>query len=291
MSRETILLVDDRQYWIDTVMDILSNAYEIIATRDSAEARRLVAERPFALAILDQRLSANLSGIELFHELRGLQPGLRAIILTGHADVEDAVVSLQAGLVDYLSKGKSGLAAELQTRVHRALATYSTEAQFLELLRSGESATVEFKSTMRWDSRQRKVSEEIEMAVLRTVAGFFNSPLGGTLLIGVSDAGNVLGLEADCVTLGRKDRDGFETFLVNVLLGAFGRDSISLIEVDFASVQQQDVCRVRVKASPGPVYLADRKGAEDLFVRTGNSTRVLTTREAVQYCAMRWPPR
>ena len=42
------------------------------------------------------------------------------------------------------------------------------------------------------------------------------------------------------------------------------------------------------KPSPRPIFVKDEDG-EHLYIRTGNSTRPLTSREAVGYCKQRWP--
>jgi len=36
-----------------------------------------------------------------------------------------------------------------------------------------------------------------------------------------------------------------------------------------------------------PIFIKDASG-EHLYTRTGNSTRLLTTREAIEYCKIRW---
>ena len=53
-----------------------------------------------------------------------------------------------------------------------------------ELLKKGESETVEFKSSLRWDYRQNKTNKELEFAVLKTITAFMNTRKG-TLMIAV----------------------------------------------------------------------------------------------------------
>ena len=50
----------------------------------------------------------------------------------------------------------------------------------------------------------------------------------------------------------------------------------------------KDVCKVEAKKSPKPVFVKDQSGAH-LYIRAGNSTRLPATREAIDYCKMRWP--
>jgi hypothetical protein len=56
------------------------------------------------------------------------------------------------------------------------------------LVARGESDLVEFKSSARWDYREQKVNKALEHVIVKTLASFLNGK-GGTLLIGVDDAG------------------------------------------------------------------------------------------------------
>jgi hypothetical protein len=88
--------------------------------------------------------------------------------------------------------------------------------------------------------------------------------------------------------LGRKpDRDGFESWLTTLLLDAYGKDTSALILITFHEVESKEVCRVIAQPSSKPVFVRDDK-AEHLYIRTGNSTRLLSTREAIESCKIRW---
>jgi hypothetical protein len=65
-----------------------------------------------------------------------------------------------------------------------------------DLIATGENDKLEFKATLRWNIHAERVGKEIEHETLKTIAAFLNSE-GGTLLIGVSDSGEILGLDAD----------------------------------------------------------------------------------------------
>jgi hypothetical protein len=51
--------------------------------------------------------------------------------------------------------------------------------------------------------------------------------------------------------------------------------------------RQLPVCRVAIQPSPRPVFIKEGR-FEHLYIRTGNSTRPLTTKEAIDYCKGRW---
>jgi len=66
-------------------------------------------------------------------------------------------------------------------------------ASVAELVARGESDRVEFKSTARINLHTGAKDERMEQVVAKTVGAFLNAE-GGTLLIGVDDAGQALGL-------------------------------------------------------------------------------------------------
>jgi predicted HTH transcriptional regulator len=155
------------------------------------------------------------------------------------------------------------------------------------MIGGGESATVEFKSSARWDLKQNTQNKAMEQVIVKTVAAFLNTD-GGTLLIGIDDSGTVLGLENDYKTLGkRQDRDGYENWLTTLLLDQFGKESSPVIRITFHDMAGQDVCRVAIAPSPKAAYVTEGV-AENLYIRTGNATRQLTTKEAIEYSKHRW---
>lgn len=162
-----------------------------------------------------------------------------------------------------------------------AVAEQSTE----ELIAAGESKTVEFKQTARYNAHTGAADKRLEQEVVKSVAGFLNAA-GGTLLVGVHDEQRVTGLEGDYALVGKKNRDGFENWLVTKLVQELGHPAVgAFVEVSFQSFEGGDVCRVDVKPSNQPVYVGE---AAELYVRIGNSTRSYNTRDAIEYIRTRW---
>jgi hypothetical protein len=169
---------------------------------------------------------------------------------------------------------------------YRALAPWPGDPEILALIAKGESSELEFKSTVRYDLRDRKRNPALEAVVLHTVASFLNAE-GGTLLIGVADNGSIVGLEPDYGTFKKPNRDGFSLFLTDLLLGALGKDLATCLRTTFHEVDGKDVCRVTVASGPRPVFLKESND-DAFYLRAGNSTRRLSTKEAVEYCKTRW---
>lgn len=282
MSKETILVVDDDKRWHSSIARVLADQYDLRFAANPTEALNLVHSVSFALAILDQRLGPT-TGIELLDRLRETQRDLPAIVLTGYPDFEDADHSIVKGVTGYLSKGNRQLATVLRNRVASVLAEHNP---IVALIRRGESDALEFKSSARWDMKLQRVNKEIEAVVVKTVAGFLNSNQGGVLLLGVGDDGVPVGLQHDYDSLGRhKDRDGLQAFLVQLLSDAYGKNVSAFLHIDFHQFGDKDVCRVSARPAAHEVYVEDDK----FFLRIGNTTQRLSTREANEYCRVRWP--
>jgi ActR/RegA family two-component response regulator len=285
-SKPKILVVDDDERWLRRISIILQTDYDLTLTTDPLEALETLKEYSYALVILDMRLPEGRSGIEVFSQMQEISPNLRAVILTGYPDTGSMRSSFKKGFLDYLEKGASNLPDELRAAVKEAIAD-SIELDVLMLIARGESDDLEFKSSSRWDVRANRINKDLERVVIKTIAAFLNSEKGGVLLIGVDDNGNIVGLQADYNTLGKKNRDGYETYLTDLLLTAFGKDLSIFLKITFHQIEEKEICCVKVKPSTKAVFVNEDKN-EHLYIRTGNSTRLLSTREAIEYCKLRW---
>ena len=160
------------------------------------------------------------------------------------------------------------------------------EKDVLALIAHGEGDTIEFKATFKWDLRESRSNRAVEDAALKALAGFMNAD-GGTLFIGVSDEGEITGLEQDYGILRRKDSDGFAQEVMSAVSLKLGADACRLVHLVFHSVSGKDICRIITSPSPRPVYL--KEGNElKFYLRTGMSTRALNIQEAVDFIATRW---
>lgn len=155
-----------------------------------------------------------------------------------------------------------------------------------ELLTRKEHEKLEFKTSFRWDARERKVNRALEKAVMKTVAAFLNSE-GGHLVIGVDNEGGVAGLAADYATLRRQDADGFENHFTNVFRDAIGPEFRRFVKLSFHDVNGDEVCVMRVSPSVRPAYLTF-ENEEAFYIRTGNSTTPLSLSDAAEYIRSRW---
>ena len=173
---------------------------------------------------------------------------------------------------------------ELKSRIDLSHSESTNEN--IQLISAGESNTIEFKSTLRYDRHTKKANKKLEYGVVKTVAAFLNSD-GGDLFIGIDDNKNALGLSDDMETLKKENIDGFELQLVGVIKKYIGGGYTSHIKIEFPDYDDRKICRIRVEKSSEPVFtkFEDR---QDFFVRIGCSSQPLSREEQSLYEKEHW---
>jgi len=176
--------------------------------------------------------------------------------------------------------------------IDKYIRSQNTDIHASELIQQGENNYLEFKSSFRFDYLQNKVNKDLEYVIAKSIAAFSNGR-GGTLLIGLDDDGNVLGLENDILTLKRKDVDFFENNLRMFLNKIFsvGFVTNNLI-IKFPVVNQKVICRIDVVPGQKPVFVEMLKNStksERFYVRSGNtSMEIIALSEINKYIQERF---
>jgi len=176
-------------------------------------------------------------------------------------------------------------------RKHQSLADFtknqSNDQHASELIKLGETSQLEFKSSFRFDYKLKIVNKDLESVIAKSIAAFSNAS-GGTLLIGVNDDGEVLGIEKDINTLKRKDLDFFENTLRSFLNKTFSVSFVTQnLTVKFPVVNQKVICRIDVISGNDPVFVEiNKKGtkSERFYLRSGNTSQeIVSLREINDY--------
>lgn len=156
-----------------------------------------------------------------------------------------------------------------------------------DLIRLGESKTLEFKSTLQWDVRRKTQNTDLRFEVLKTIVAFLNFE-GGILLIGVEDDGTIFGLAKDLKLLGRQNTlDGFELQLLNLITDRINPSVTRLIDIRFEVIEGKDVCAIEVKKGTEPVFLKGKKSKE-FYIRPGNKSITLDVEQTYHYIRKHW---
>ncbi|MCP4198756.1 MAG: ATP-binding protein, partial [Proteobacteria bacterium] len=174
-----------------------------------------------------------------------------------------------------------GYAKQFKDRTVHFFDADGYEPHLLALIAGGEGDRLEFKSTVRMNLKSGKYGKEIEQAWLKTVAAFLNSS-GGFLIIGVSDSGDVLGLDSD----GFESEDRCKLHIKNVLNHHIGAEFTSYIRFDVKRVQGKGIVVISCEPAKNPVFLIYKK-EESFFIRSGPSSVQLPLSKALEYINQR----
>ncbi len=159
--------------------------------------------------------------------------------------------------------------AEAYGRLAGVGAVPTQEVQVLkveDLVQLGETATIEFKSTLRINLHTGQPDGRMELGVLKTIAAFINSG-GGTLVIGVADDGNPVGIQADKF----ENEDKMTLHLVNLINDRIGPQYMMYVHPRFDHHCDVRVMVVECNKGRGAVFVKDGKEAR-FYTRAGTSS-------------------
>ena len=168
----------------------------------------------------------------------------------------------------------------------------STKVDLIDMIHSGEHDFLEFKSTMRWNWRENRLDKKMEEIIIKTISAFSNAK-GGKLLIGITDDGEILGLDSDYNTLKEPNKDHFELHLRNIVNSAFGKEfAVTNLNVRFPIIDDLEICEIDIKPGNKPLYceVTDKSGAvqKKFYVRSGNSSQELDIEDTASFIKKRF---
>lgn len=167
---------------------------------------------------------------------------------------------------------------ELKSSVHHPHGPLPPDLQYP--LEQGKLQPVQVRKEM-----QKRLNKE----VTETIAAFLNTS-GGTLLIGVDDAGTTLGIEPDFeyCQKEKQDADGWMLSLKTVIINALGAEVWSAIRVSLVPHREKMVAVILCPRRTSQTWHYE-DGGESFYIRTGNSTTELKGRRLVGYISEHWP--
>jgi hypothetical protein len=193
---------------------------------------------------------------------------------------------------DFLTARRKLIVDAINSYMEKLIAEPEPEPAYTlkDLLNVGESASLEYKSSLRWDVRQQKINTDLRKMIFKTIVGFLNVE-GGMLLIGVADNGTVLGVEHDLShkpqTMDAADRDKFGQIFQSALLEYLDAEFNPYIHLSLEEYNGHTVAIVKVDPSPKPVYLKE-KSLTEFYIRAGNTTKLLDVEASHNHISMHW---
>lgn len=103
-TRRKVLVVDDEPVIRLFLQELFEDeGYEVVGTQSIAEGLAALREQEFDLVVTDKNLPDG-TGFEIVHAAKALEPPCEAMIITGYASLDSAVMALQIGAYDYVLK-------------------------------------------------------------------------------------------------------------------------------------------------------------------------------------------
>ncbi len=154
--------------------------------------------------------------------------------------------------------------------------------KILKLIKKGESEKVEFKSTLRMNIHTNLPDRKIEHSVLKTISALMNSE-GGTLVIGVSDDGEVSGIEKDNF----QSADKFVLHLSNLIKSQIGKEFFHYLHFEKIVIDGKTILRVDCRPSEKEVFLRSEQ-SEEFYIRNGPASVKLEGSSLLDYVGRRF---
>jgi DNA-binding NtrC family response regulator len=118
-DKSSILVVDDEEALRTVLSSELENeGYTVAAAGDGDEAITTLRDRTFDLVLLDIKMP-RVDGFEVLRFIKDRFPSTRVIMLTGFADLKNAIESKKLGAEDFVSKPYD--LVDLLTTIERVL--------------------------------------------------------------------------------------------------------------------------------------------------------------------------
>lgn len=156
----------------------------------------------------------------------------------------------------------------------------TAEDDIFEFIKSGETKHIEFKSSFQTDIEYggKIPPNTLREAAMKEICAFINTK-GGTLLIGITDNGDILGIEEDNF----KSRDKYLLTFKDVFKEKIGKEWIERVDFNIVEVKEKLVLRVDCTGGKKACLLNDT-----VYVRLGPSAEPLGSRQLLEYSAKRW---
>jgi len=146
----------------------------------------------------------------------------------------------------------------------------------LSVLSQPEGVRFERKAAFLWNKKNDVRDRNIQIGVLKTVAGFLNHD-GGTIVIGLDDNGVPEGIDEETQHLFETpSNDRYQLLIEDALRSALMPLPFGHVSVDFCAIEGKTICVLAVHARPGVTYVQERlpsgRIGYGVYVRQGNRT-------------------
>lgn len=294
------------KYW-----EILSSIFDLKGDKNQASKYLKHADSLGSKKTLSYLPKDNQSAkiIDKSKEIKSTKPKSNVINLEDFASSKNTFKEeeqVQISDLEFLNSVKEMFKKELQEIAERHVSslssfnTVNTTPEFdIDFIHQREGQFLEKKSTFLYNIHSKKQDDAITLAFMKSIAGMLNfqgGGKGGTIILGVSDENEILGIENDIKTIPKANKaaqlekklDAFELYLREKIENYINSIDIFDIKIEEKKFEDKHVCRLILKKfdegdySPRPAIVKSPEG-EKFFIRNGNRTKELNTSESMEY--------
>ncbi len=194
-----VLVVDDEPIVHESCRRVLGDEGYQVATADGGrEGLARARSEHFDVVVTDLKMP-DLDGMELVRALRGGQPAVPVVVITGYGTVPSAVEALQLGAADYLEKPFTP--QQLSAAVHGALGEDDEPEQAPAAI---DGALV--REVLQRASADPSFGSRLLSEGSRVLSGLVLSPEAEAAIV----SGDIAWIESRCGELSPEERDWLE---------------------------------------------------------------------------------
>src|SRR3984893_8620138 len=157
----TLLVVDDEPYILTTLAALLGPDFHVVTADSGENAQQIFAQRSVDLILTDQKMPG-MSGVQLLEWVREVSPWTIRLLMTGFAELEDAVEAINRGKV-YRYLFKPWRVDELIQVLREAAERFQLERQNEQLLAELREAKIELEQrVMERTHRLEEANHELQ---------------------------------------------------------------------------------------------------------------------------------
>jgi len=146
-----------------------------------------------------------------------------------------------------------------------------------DIIQIGETAKIEFKSSLRTNLHTNQQDKKMELSVLKTIVAFLNTK-GGNLLVGVDDNKKILGLENDNF----QNDDKINLYLTNLIKSHIGNEFLPFIKSTIVQIDNKKIILIICRESKKRVFLKS-DNREEFYARNGPASIKLEGNSLIDY--------
>ena len=155
------------------------------------------------------------------------------------------------------------------------------------LIKKGESKTLEFKETFRYNTETNQKDKKLKFEISKNVCGMLNLE-GGIILIGVADDNSIKGIERDLHLYGRgNESNKIDKLLIDLndhITNTIDIKSKKFLKIEIIKIDGKKIIKIEINPSTDPFF---HSKDEIFYVRDGPSTIKLSKRKMGEYISDR----